>query len=326
MTAHVRADAAPSAAPPVVLLGRSPAAHRLVERAAAQVRSYGSAMEALLSLAQDRPRAIVLCPADFEGREDALLAAIRRAQPGVPIYVLVPPEDEPLGRRLVEGGAADYALLPDGLEDLRAMLAGGPDAARRTPVETEAYLAGGGGPRTADAAPPPSTSRTPSDPGPTPPAAQAGPLFDAACALAGLAALDPAELLQKGGRIIQEAAGSERGSVFLWDAGAGRLQPRPGPGAEDGPTADEQALAERAVRTGETLLVAPASGPPPEGASPGAGRAVLCVPVRVGGDAFGAICLAGAAWGGRHGAAVRAAVEALARALAHLAQAAARRP
>jgi hypothetical protein len=297
----------PSADPPLVLLCRDRGPRLLIERAAGPVQAYDSAMEALLAVARQRPRAVVLYAADFDGRQDAILSALRRAQPDVPVYVVVDAADEPTGRRLVEEGAADYAVMSEGLQDLREMLAGKAGPAQRLAVETEAYLAAGRAQARQDA--PAASGPGRSDPslsGQAPPGAQR--FFDAACALAGLAALDPPELLEKGGRVIVEAAGAERGSVFVWDNQAGRLDRRGG-GSADAPADDQQALAERAVRTGETLLVETGGGP------------VLCVPVRAGGDALGAVSLSGAALGGEKGAPVRAAVESLARALAHLAAA-----
>ena len=96
----------------VVVICRHPGRRVLLEHLVPSPETHTSAMEALLAVARRRPKAIVLNLEDVEGRERDLVAALRRARPETPIYTLVKPEDEPLGRRLLKEGASDYFVLP----------------------------------------------------------------------------------------------------------------------------------------------------------------------------------------------------------------------
>ncbi len=287
----------------LVLVCRDAARRRLVGRYVSLLEVHGTAGEAILALSRAAPRAVVIDLADFRGQVEAVVRAARRGRPGTPIYLVVDVSDEPLAHRLVrDGDVTDYLVGPDELRRFgQAMARGEPwPPAAEVPVETQAYLASSTGRAGTEAPPPADGMRR---------------YFEAACALADLAPLDRSVILRQGSRTILEAAGTGRGCAFLWNAGTGRLETAlcVGPPAE--PTDDERATVQRAVRTGETLVLQVRGD---------AGMCrLLCIPVRGAHEVLGAICLSGPAEGPAQPDAE--AIEALTRALGRLAIAAERR-
>ncbi|MBM4018614.1 MAG: hypothetical protein FJ288_09855 [Planctomycetes bacterium] len=140
-------------------------------------------------------------------------------------------------------------------------------------------------------------------------------LFEAACALAGLADARPEAILREGAAAILHGLGAAHARVFTWDSGRGRLDlaaaAREAPGAGIETFEDERTAAERAVRTGETLFVEPGG--------------LVCLPLRADGETLGALCLARKGEGAAFGPAARDAAAAIAGALARLYLAAVRR-
>jgi DNA-binding NarL/FixJ family response regulator len=268
----VTARTAHAAAPRVVLLCRDLARQALIGRHVRSLEVRRSAGETVLAVSRAAPHAVVLDLADFGDQAADLLAALRRAQPDVPIYAFAQAEDEPLARELVrDAGLADYFVGPDELRRFGQTAARGevwrtPDV----PIETQAYLAS-----ESPAAPAQPPSRRPTD--------GTRRYFEAACALAHLAADDPATVLRKGSRTILEAAGTGRGSAFVWNPGTGRLETCVAVGSPAEPTEDERTTAQRAARTGERLAL--------QVQAQDGMRRLLCVPIRGGDETLGAICL-----------------------------------
>ncbi len=248
----------------VVIVCRSPAPRVMLERlvgparqgdaVASPAETHAAAVEAVLSVTRRPARAVIINTEDIPGSEANLLAALRRADPGVPVYPVVKPEDEPLGRRMVAQGASDYFISPDDLSRLPQVLARGrggsasPAAAKASDAEDTA--------------------------------------FQAACALAELATADAAAILRDGAAIILRAIGAARGCLFAWNGRTERLElvaPGQAPGVAQARFEDERAAAERAVRTGETLALDSARGGP-----------LLCIPVRESGVTVGVLCAASA--------------------------------
>jgi hypothetical protein len=238
----------------VVVICRSPGPRAMLERLVGSTETHAAAVEAVLSVTRRPARAVVINTEDVPGSEHNLLAALRRAGPGVPVYPVVKPEDEPLGRRMVNEGAADYFVTPDDVGRLPQVLARGRGASASPAAE---------------------------------PATAEGAAFLAACSLAELAPADAQAILCDGAAIIFRALGAARGCLFAWNGRTGRLdlvasagQPA---GAAKAQLEDERAAAERVVRTGETLVLDSARGGP-----------LLCIPVREAGDTFGVLCITSA--------------------------------
>ncbi|MCX5673120.1 MAG: hypothetical protein NTU94_17540 [Planctomycetota bacterium] len=106
----------------VVVLCRSQDRRALLERLVGASETFPSAVDACLAVARRPARAVVVNLEDVEGVEREVVAAMRHAQPDLPIYALVKPEDEPLGRRLLREGAADYFVLPTDVARLPGIL------------------------------------------------------------------------------------------------------------------------------------------------------------------------------------------------------------
>ena len=268
----------------ILLLCRDPARRAVVERLVQPVRTHAAAMDAMLAVARKAPRAVLLNLEDLTGAEQDVLAALRRCRPDVPVCLLVAPEDEPLGRRLLAAGAADYFVLPDDIRRLPAFLR----------PETE---------------PAPATSAARVREG------RAAGLFRTACGLAGLATSEPQPLFRDGAMLVLQGLGARQGRVFSCGAETGGPELVAAFGETDlGGLAGieaERAAAERVSRTGETLLVeAGTAGAPPAG--------LLCVPVRHDDTTFGILCLSGKTDGTALDATDHDAATALAGALAHL--------
>jgi len=293
----------------VVVICRHPGRRVLLEHLVPSPETHTSAMEALLAVARRRPKAIVLNLEDVEGRERDLVAALRRARPETPIYTLVKPEDEPLGRRLLKEGASDYFVLPCDVNRLPSVLMP-PETAESPPAEPEVQ---------AEAAAPPSAVETPSAPTPhevaavpTPPEPAAPPqvpetkperavykrAFEAACALAGLTLGDAAALRREGSLRIMRAVEADRGCLFTWNDAEGRPDLAAAwndVSAVKVPDADaEKRLAERVFQTGKTLFLLPGA----EGLPSGRDEVRLCVPLRSGAQTFGVLNLAIRGWPG----------------------------
>jgi len=268
----------------IVFVCRDPGRRAIVEGLVQSTRTHAAAADALLAVARTAPRAVLLNLEDVAGSEQDVLAALQRCRPDVPVYVLIAPEDEPIGRRLVAEGAADYFVLPSGIKRLPTLL--------EPEIET---------------ASPPSSADVGNR--------RAAELFRAACGLAELAGSQPQPLLRDGAMLILRALGARQGCVFSRGAEAGGAERVVTLGETD--TDDlarleaERAAAERALRTGETLLVeAGTAGAPPDG--------LLCVPIRDADTTFGALCLSGKTDGTPLEQDDRDAATALADALAHL--------
>jgi len=241
----------------ILLVCRDPRRRAMVERLVQPIEAHPAAMDALLAVARKTPRALLLNLEDLAGSEQEVLAAIRRHRPDVPVGILVAPEDEPRGRKLVAEGAAEYFVLPN-------------DAGRLpTFLHPEAR------------------------PPPAPAAAgdrRATHLFRAACELAELATSQPQPLFRDGAMLILRALGARQGRAFSSSLESGNLEPVAvlGEGAADDATRlrAERAAAERTLRTGEVLLIEAGTTGAPAGG-------LLCVPVRQGGTVFGILCLSG---------------------------------
>ena len=116
-------------APPTaetVVICRHPARRAMLAQLVPAPCVHSSAVEALLAIVRRRPRAVLVNLEDVAGAEQAVVSALRRARPDVPIYTIVAPEDEPLGRRLVDEGAADYFVVPSDVRRLPSVLGAAP--------------------------------------------------------------------------------------------------------------------------------------------------------------------------------------------------------
>jgi len=280
----------PTAGERIVLICRNPARRALLADFIPSPETHSAAVEALLAVVRRSPRAVVVNVEDIEGSVRDVVAALRRARPEVPVYVLVRPEDEPVGRGLVREGAADYFVIPGDVHRLPAILG--------HPEEKTTAEAGRPGEEK---------------------------FFEAACRLADLAMRDSHTLLAEGASVILHAAGARHACVFTWNARAGRLHPPLRIGAPADAGCDtERTFAARVIRTGETLQVdlpqvQAATAPPDAGsAGPGAGG-LLCVPMQESTETFGALCLR---LEGQTPPKTQQAVAALARALGRLYRAA----
>ena len=268
----------------IIVVCRDPGRRAAVERLLQPIQTYGAAMDAILAVARKAPRAVLLNLDDVSGSSHDVLAALRRCRPDVPICILIAAEDEPLGRRLVADGAADYFVLPGDIGRLPAFLE----------------------PETETAAP--GSALTVED-------RRAARLFRAACDLAELAGSQPQPLLRDGAMLIFRALGARQGHVFSCGPDGGDPEPVAAFGEADlddlAGLEAERAAAERTLRTREVLLVAAGTaGAPPDG--------LLCVPVCLGDSTFGILCLSGKTDGTPLDAGDRDAAAALADVLAHL--------
>jgi len=315
----------------VVVICRHPGRRVLLERLVPSPETHASAMEALLAVARRRPKAVVLNLEDVEGRERDLVSALRRAQPEVPIYTLVKPEDEPLGRRLLKEGVSDYFVLPCDVNRLPSVLMP-PEMAESPPAEPEVQAEAAAPPPAAEAlsAPTPhevAAAPTPPEPAAPPQVPAAKPergvhqkAFEAACAMAGLAVGKSAALLREGSLRIMRAVEADRGCLFTWNDAERRPDLAAAwndVSAVKVPDAEaEKRLAGRVFQTGEMLFLLPGA----EGLPPGRDEMRLCVPLRSGAQTFGVLNLAIRGWPGA--AATRAELTesagALAEALARL--------
>lgn len=263
----------------IVFVCRDPALRALVEPAVRPAETCPAAVDALLAVARKAPRAVLLNLRDLAGSERDVVAALVRCRPQVPVYALLHPEDEPVGRALVQQGAADYFVLPGDIARVPSVLRPPPEA--------------------------PSAGVSAADP-------RAHHLFLAACRLTELAAAAPQALFCDGSMLILGALGVRRGCALARPPGTGRLDAamtydQTGSGGFEA----ERAAAERALGTGEVLLL-------PDGTVGVRRGGLLCVPVRDAGEAFGAICFTDKTDGTPLDQADRGAAAALADALARL--------
>lgn len=106
----------------VVFLCRSPGRRAQIEPLLGAAETYPSAVDACLAVARRPAGAVIVNLEDIEGAERDIVAAMRRARPDVRIYTIVKPEDEPLGRRLLRAGVADYFVLPGDIGRLPQVL------------------------------------------------------------------------------------------------------------------------------------------------------------------------------------------------------------
>jgi len=288
----------PGAADPsenrVVLLCRDPGRRAFLEGLVPAAETYTSAVEAVLAVTRKGPRAVVVNLEDIDGSERDLVGALRRARPDVPVYVIVKSEDEPRGRGLVRQGAGDYFVLPTDVYRLPQVLAPAPPA-----------------PAAADTAPS-RAGRLGDQPDPQ-------RLFDAACALAGLAQLQAEALLREGAALILRGLGAARGCLFAWNSRTSGLDLAVAVGEPPGVNVErlegERAAAEHIIRTGKATLV--------PGRTPG--DALLCVPVSGEAETIGVLCVSRKDDGLALGPGDRDAATALAASLARLYGAAAQR-
>ncbi len=245
----------------VVVVCRSPAPRALIEQLVPSARTFSSGVEAVLAAARDEPRAIVVCVEDVSPAEHDLVAALRRRLPRVPLYAVLQPEDEPRGRELLAEGVADFFVLPTDLARLPRVLF-----------------------------PPPAPER-PAGAAPQPADAAHAKFFDVACKLSGLAMAEPQAALREGATLILGASGADRGCLFVWDAEHRQLAIAAKVGVPPESAAarfeNERAIAERSLRTGETVFL--------ETGGPGVNDmgVLLCIPVGESGATFGLLCLAG---------------------------------
>jgi hypothetical protein len=291
---ETQAAAADPSASRVVLLCRDPGRRALLERLVPAAETHTSAVEAVLAVTRKGPRAVVVNLEDIDGSERDLLGALRRARPGVPVYVIVRSEDEPRGRGLVRQGAGDYFVLPTDVYRLPQVLAPAPPAPA------------------AAATAPSRAGRLGDQPDPQ-------RLFDAACALANLTQLQPDALLREGAAVILRGLGAARGCLFTRNNRTARLDLAAAVGEPPGVNVErlegERAAAERVFRTGKAALV--------PGRTPG--DALLCVPVCGEGETIGVLCMSRKDDGSAAGPGDRDAAAALAGSLARLYDAAAQR-
>ena len=254
----------PGAADPsasrVVLLCRDPGRRALLEGLVPAAETHTSAVEAVLAVTRKGPRAVVVNLEDIDGSERDLVGALRRARPEVPVYVIVKSEDEPRGRGLVRQGAGDYFVLPTDVYRLPQVLAPAP------PAPAAAEMA------------PSRAGRLGDQPDPQ-------RLFDAACALAGLAQLQAEALLREGAAVILQGLGAARGCLFAWNSRTSGLDLAVAVGEPLGVNVErlegERAAAERVFRTGKAALV--------PGRTPG--DTLLCVPVGGENETIGVLCV-----------------------------------
>ncbi len=245
-----------------VLLCRDPREATAVQGVAGPMEVHGATVEAVLSVARARPEAVTVRLADLEGRARSALASLARVGGDVPLVLLAAPPEEGLARQLVnEDLADDYVVLPRGIGELSRRV-------RRLCGEDE--------PAEAESAAKVPAARTIGG-------VDAGRLFTATCDLVRLAGLESDAILERGAARILEAAGADHGCAFAVDERGGQLKVTAVVG--EGPDELQRAAAERAVRTGETLVVTRRAGGPTAGA--------LCVPLADGGRTFGALCLTG---------------------------------
>jgi hypothetical protein len=121
--------------------------------------------------------------------------------------------------------------------------------------------------------------------GPESPRRQPDPqrLFDAACALAGLAQLQAEALLREGAAVILRGLGAARGCLFAWNSRTSGLDLAVAVGEPLGVGVErlqsERAAAERIIRTGKATLV------------PVRGDTLLCVPVGGENETIGVLCV-----------------------------------
>ena len=285
----------PAPTPPdrrVLCVCRDPASRAAVQQNLNRCQVCSSAAEALLQAARVPPRAVVIGIENGGTSTRQVLAALARSLPAVPVYAVVPPENEPLAARLLAEGLADYFVLPNDVRRLPEVLAG-----RADPTAGASPAVG-------------------------PDAERLARRFDAACRLAGLALSQPTPLFYDGARLIFQALGAAEACAFWWSAQAGRLDLAVIVGGSESLGADDRetvrSAASRSLRTGETLLLAPGSaGAPPDG--------LVCVPVRDESAIHGVLCLPARSKGQALSAEDQRAAEALANALAHLVAAARRR-
>ena len=294
---ETQAAAADPSASRVVLLCRDPGRRALLEGLVPAAETYTSAVEAVLAVTRKGLRAVVVNLEDIDGSERDLVGALRRARPDVPVYVIVKSEDEPRGRGLVRQGAGDYFVLPTDVYRLPQVLAPAPPPPAA--AETEPSRAAG-----------PESPRRRPDP---------QRLFDAACALAGLAQLQAEALLREGAAVILQGLGAARGCLFAWNSRTSGLDLAVAVGEPPGVNVErlegERAAAERIIRIGKATLV--------PGRTPG--DALLCVPVGGENETLGVLCVSRKDDGLALGPDDRDAATALAASLARLYGAAAQR-
>jgi GGDEF domain-containing protein len=251
----------------VVLVCRNPGRRALLERIVPSARTHASAIEAMLSVARNEPRAVIVNLDDVDGCERDVVAAVRRTQPDVPVYFVVEPEDEPAGRRLVQAGAGDYFVMPTDVYRLPQVLEPPPEPSLPGPAgEGDAAPAGEAALRER-----PEQLR----------------LFVSACALADLASSEPRTILQEGAAIIFHALNASRGCLLSCDSRTESLHlaatvgeaPAAGPDAFEA----EQAAALLAINANEAILTEARASRGP----------ILCVPVRDGDETFAVLCVSG---------------------------------
>ena len=107
---------------PVILLCRDPGRCAILRRLVRSAEVHSWPVEVVLAVARRPARAVIINLEDFQGSPDDILAALQRGRPGLPVYAIVAPEEEPLGRRLLRQGAADYFVLPGDINRLPRIL------------------------------------------------------------------------------------------------------------------------------------------------------------------------------------------------------------
>ncbi len=287
--------------PGVVCVCRDAGVSALLEPLAAGGRVYRSAADALLAATREPPAAVVLALDPTEASIGPAVDAFRGLALGAPVYALVEAAEEPLARSLRGAGLSDYFVLPGGIHRLARALS----------------------PEPAEPEPPPPPSAEAAEPPEAEPAApaSAGHLFDAACRLGDLAMAAPATLFRKGTRVILKTVRAERGCAFLWSEKDERMDLSLTIGGNETLGAAHpdpvRAAATRCFRTGEPLRLPPGTADTPPGG-------LVAVPVGDDEAAVGVICLSPSSAPEAQGVGDDA-LGALARTLARLYRAAARR-
>ena len=256
-----------AAVAPTFVICRSAERRTRIEQTVPGVRAFTSALEGVLAVAREQPEAVVVNLDDVEGREADLVRALGRARPGLRIYLVVAAHSEPLARQLVKSGATGYLVATSGLQRLPQMLS-------RTPPPD----AGGAG-----------------EPGPA--AARWESLFEASCALAGLASCQSETILREGLYILARATGARHASIFTRATGAQGLELRAAmtvPGESSGRLSDfERSCAARGAEAPKPLFftMEAADAAPAGEAGAEAPMILAALPLREEGAPHGALCL-----------------------------------
>lgn len=278
----------------VILLCRDPARRAILEPLIRSAEVHTWPVEAVLSATRHPTKAVVINLADVPDSPEAFLAALQRGRPDLPVYTIVTASEEPLGRRLLRQGAADYFVLPGDVARLPHVLepppppppepeVAAPEDSAVAAAPDESSMAGAA----ASASPPPEA-----------PVAARSPEFLGAQALTEMAMRDPTSLFTDGAGVILRAVGAGAGCAFLWKNETQRLElvATVGEPLESDRTAsmdawlqaNEAIMAPAALSTGDPASALSSTDAPPSEV-PGVGP--LCVAIREPDAPLGVVCL-----------------------------------